>query len=123
MHAKAARAYKKVDLQSSSKTKVLDRLYGRLLADIEEACVAIDQEKVEARASAVDHAIRIVTELNAALDFRQAPDLCANLAALYGYVIDRLEAANLTRDIGALREASAVIDNLRESFQIAADHK
>ena len=120
MHARAARLYKQVDLNSSSKAKILDRLYLRLLKDIDEAKQAVASNQVSERAQAIDHAIRIVTELNAALDFRIAEDLCRNLAGLYGYVIDCLEKANVDNDDVPLEQAALVLRELQESFLLAA---
>ena len=123
MHARAARFYKQVDLTSSSKVKILDRLYSRLLKDIQQAKQAIDLADVSTRVQAIDHALQITTELNAALDFQVAQDLCQNLASLYGYVIDRLESANVHNEAVYLDQASLVVAELQESFQLAAQNQ
>ena len=120
MYARAARRYKTVDLESAPKIHVLDRLYGRCLADIDEAASAIDAGDIGKRAAAIDHAFRIVIELRAALDEKAAPELTANLIALYTFVLDKLTEANMASSVDPLGHASEVIAHLRESFLSAA---
>lgn len=120
MYARAARAYRTVDLESAPKIAILDRLYSRLLRDLDDAGQAISGGDVTARAAACDHAIQIVTELLAALDRSAgAAALCDNLAALYTFAIDKITAANVNRDPVPLREAAAVIGELQSAFREA----
>ena len=116
MYARAAKVYQQVDLESSSKSKILDRLYLRFLRDCEDAKVAMHEGKVPAKASAINHANQIIMELVAALDHELAPDLCGNLAALYDYVIDCLMQANMSNDAVLVDQAAAVISELRDAF-------
>jgi len=116
MYARAAKAYKQVDLESSSKVQILDKLYLRFVRDCDDAKVAIAEGKVAAKAGAINHGNQIIMELVAALDHALAPDLCGNLAALYDYVLDRLAQANIHNDGALLDQASAVVVQLREAF-------
>lgn len=116
MYARAAKAYKQVDLESSSKVQILDKLYLRFVRDCDDAKVAIAEGKVGVKAGAINHGNQIIMELVAALDHALAPDLCGNLAALYDYVLDRLSQANIHNDGALLDQASAVVIQLREAF-------
>ncbi len=120
MYARAARAYKQVDLESAPKPQILDRLYTRLLRDLDEGSAAIAARDVKARAAAFDHALRIVTELKAALDHDIAPELCGNLSALYSYVEDQVGAAAVQMSQEPVELAVAVIVNLQSAFREAA---
>ncbi len=116
MYARAAKAYKQVDLESSSKAQILDKLYLRFVRDCEDAKAAIANGDVPAKAAAINHGNQIIMELVAALDHALAPDLCGNLAALYDYVLDRLAQSNIHNDVGLLDQAAAVVVQLREAF-------
>ncbi len=116
MYARAAKAYKQVDLESSSKAQILDKLYLRFARDCEDAKTAIAGGDVAAKAKAINHGNQIIMELVAALDHALAPDLCGNLAALYDYVLDRLSLSNIHNDAALLDQASAVVMQLREAF-------
>lgn len=116
MYARAAKVYQQVDLESSSKSQVLDRLYLRFLRDCEDAKDAISSNNLSAKAGAINHGNQIIMELVAALDHELAPDLCGNLAALYDFVLDRMAQANSTNEGTLLDEAGAVVKQLREAF-------
>lgn len=116
MYARAASAYRAVDLASAPKGDILTRLYDRLLADVAAARAAIERRDIAGKAAALDHATLILTELRAALDHARAPELCGNLEALYVFVLDRLTQANLHLTIAPLGEAAAVLTQLRDAF-------
>lgn len=117
MLARAANAYRRVDLESAPKTQILERLYDRFLADVVTAREAIEAKDIKAKAGAIDHALRIVVELKAALDFNVSPELCSNLAALYDFVTDRLMDASMTLTTKPLDQAVRVMAELGEAFR------
>ena len=117
MSARAANAYRRVYLESAAPTRILDELFGRLLADLEDARQKITVGDRGGKGHAIDHAMAIVAELSAALDFTAAPEICANLKLLYVYVNERLVDANVRIDRGPIDDAERVVLTLREAFQ------
>lgn len=115
----AAAAYKKVDLESAPKTQIVERLYERFARDVEEARTALTNKDIAGKAKALDHAICIATELNAALDHNAAPALCANLEALYDFVIGRLSECNATLQTKPLDQAAKIMAELGDAFRTA----
>jgi len=63
----------------------------------------------------------IVHELQALLDHDVAPELCASLAALYGYVAELLVRANLDADATAVEEAVGLLRTVRAGFAEAGE--
>lgn len=120
MNTRAANAYRKVDLESAPKQQIVERLFTRFDADIAAARAAIAGRDISARATAIDHALRIVTELSAALDHAAAPELCANLAALYNFVCEQLSEAHRTVQASPLDKASRVMSELGAAFREVA---
>ena len=119
MHARAANAYRRVDLESAPKPMIVERLFARFANDVAQARDALARRDIANKAKALDHAIRIVVELQASLDHAAAPELCANLAALYRYVTDRLTEANLYLTIPPLDEAGHLMSELADAFRQA----
>jgi len=120
MYARAANVYRRVDLDSAPKHAVVDRLFERFLGDVDAARAAIGVRDIATKAKVLDHALRIVNELEASLDHNAAPELCANLARLYAYVTERLHHANLTLDLSGLDDASRVMREIGAGFREAA---
>jgi flagellar secretion chaperone FliS len=120
MYSSALKAYKRADLSSAPKTEILDRLFARLESDLHAGKDAIAAADVAARAQALDHATRILTELVAALDHRSAPELCANLEALYRFCLACLSKASFERSGAPLDKALGIVTTLRSAFAEAA---
>ncbi len=116
MYARAALAYRDVDLESAPKSDLVTRLFGRFLDDLERGRAAIAARDIEAKAAALDHAVRIVVELRASLDHEAAPELCANLDALYQFVLDQVYAASSSLTVAPLAHAARVMSQLRDAF-------
>ena len=120
MYARAAHAYRDVDLESADKPRLIARLFDRFLDDVARGRAAIEARDIKGKAVALDHGVRIVVELRAALDHTAAPELSANLVALYPFVLDRLYGASATLTVAPLADAVRVMTELRDAF-IAAE--
>ncbi len=94
-------------------------MYERFARDIEEARAGILAKDIMKKAKAIDHAMLIAVELKAALDFEASPALCANLEALYDFVIARLSEANSKLEIKPLDQAAKIMGELAEAFRQA----
>jgi flagellar protein FliS len=119
MNARAANAYRRVDLESAPKHDVLGRLFDRFQQDVVTATKAIAAKDVVGKSAAIDHALRIVRELQTALDHSVAPEMTANLFALYDFVATQLCLANLSLDPKKLGEASKIMSELSTAFREA----
>lgn len=119
MLARAANAYRRVDLESAPKTQILERLFDRCLADVANARAAIEVRDIKTKAAMLDHALRIVVELKASLDFSASPELCTNLAALYDFVTDCMMQASTTMDVKHLDPVARIMSEIGEAFRTA----
>jgi flagellar protein FliS len=119
MSSRAASLYKRVDLESAPKTVVLARLFERFDRDTREARRAIVARDIHAKAAAIDHAVAIVIELRAGLDHAAAPELCANLDALYDFVIRLVSEASSSLATAPLDHAARIMAELAAAFQQA----
>jgi len=119
MSQRAAKLYRDVDLESAPKGQILERLLARLYVDLTTGRQAITDRKIEAKAAALGHAQAIIVELQAALDHAQAPELCANLARLYDFVNERINAAASTLKTAPLDDAAQVVTAIGDAFRQA----
>ncbi len=119
MNTRAANLYRKVDLDSAPKSDVLCRLYDRCVADLDVARAAIVRRDIPTKAAALDHALRIIAELEAALDHAAAPEIAKNLAALYHFVTDRITRANVALDVAAIDDATRIVRQIGDAFREA----
>jgi len=119
MSYRAANAYKRADLETAPKTVIVERLFERFATDVAAAKAAITAKDIHGKAAAIDHALRIVVELRASLDHTAAPEMCANLEALYNFVSARLSEANAKLVAGPLDQAARVMADRGQAFKEA----
>lgn len=117
MYQARANAYKTVGVQSASPERILDEVFQRIQLDCQRAITAIESDDVKDRCEQLGHAIKLVGALEVSLDKELAPELCANLVGLYGYVRSRLVDANLKGDAEPVQEAMDLIREVHGSFQ------
>jgi flagellar protein FliS len=116
---RGASVYQRVDLESAPKHRIVERLFERFARDVEQAKLAIAARDIAKKASMIDHALRIVAELDASLDHAAAPELCENLSSLYAFVTRRLVDANTTLAVAALDDAAKIMRDLDAAFREA----
>ena len=98
----AVQRYKTVIRSTSTPGELLLALYGGLFRFLRGARHCFEAgHKLKGR-ELVSKAHAIVAELDAALDHEVAPELCQNLAGVYGFCSDRLRTA--ARRPGPARE-------------------
>jgi flagellar protein FliS len=119
MYQSRANAYKKVGVESASPQRILDEVFQRIRVDCQRAINAIEEGDVRTRCEQITHAIKLVDALETSLDSEMAPELCANLVSLYGYVRSRLVDANAKGDAAAVTEAMELVGEVHASFQAA----
>jgi flagellar protein FliS len=112
----AASAYRRVDLESAPSYQIVDRLYERFARDMERARTAIAAKDIHSKARELDHALCIVVQLKVALDHQAAPEMCANLEALYDFVMARIGEANMTLQVKPLDQAAKIMTELATAF-------
>lgn len=115
----AVAKYKQVQVSTSGPGDVLLLLYQGFFRFTTEAKAAIAAGDLALTGEKVSRAHAILEELCAGLNYEVAPDLCANLEALYGFAMRRLVEANVQRDAALLDEATQALLPLYEAWKTA----
>ena len=114
-----ALAYQQSHIMTAMPGDVLLSLYDGAIrfVHLTKACIA--QRDFAGKAQAVNRASAILGELATTLNKDQSAELCGQLAALYGYYIDRLNLASIRMDQGPADEVLRHLVNLRDVWQKA----
>jgi flagellar biosynthetic protein FliS len=123
MNARALQSYRRVATESAPPPRVLDALYGRLLADCAAARKAIEKRDPGEKGRQIAHALAIIDMLDSSLDPSASREIVDRLRGLYGFVRDRLLAASASLDIRPLLEAEKIAIVLRDAFAAAQEVK
>ena len=115
----AAQRYSQVRMTTSSPGELLLALYDGIFRFLNGAKVCIERKEVARGRELLSKAYAILSELYIALDHSLAPELCANLEALYGFSMDRVMQASRKGTTTPIDEVIRVLTPLREAWQIA----
>jgi flagellar protein FliS len=120
-----ANAYAKVGLETgvvaASPHKLIVMLFEGAIAALNTAETHMHAHQFEQKGRAILKAIHILEDgLRASLDMKAGGGIAANLDALYAYIVQRLLHANLHNDTEVLRQALALLSDLKTSWEAIA---
>jgi flagellar secretion chaperone FliS len=119
MLGKAAQRYNQVRASTSTPGELLLALYDGLFRFLNGAKVCFENKQDARGRELVSKARAIVSELLLALDHKVAPELCANLSAVYDFALSRLSDANRDARAAPLDDVIRALAPLREAWQLA----
>ena len=119
MLGKAAQRYNQVRANTSTPGELLLALYDGLFRFLNGAKVCFENKQEARGRELVSKARAVVSELLLALDHKVAPELCANLAAVYDFALARITDANRQAKEEYVDEVIRVLAPLREAWQVA----
>ena len=120
MSLRAASIYRRVYVESATPAHILDELLRGLHEDLVEARTLIAASDSAGKGKRLGRALSILGELRCALDPQHAPDLVANLARLYDWMIAQVNVSSVKMDAKPLAVIATIVADLRTSFQTAA---
>jgi flagellar secretion chaperone FliS len=106
--------------RTENKEEILLMLYEGALISLKIARRGIREKNPKLKGEKISKVLAILTELDCALDRGNGLDLADNMAALYGYMMNRLTTANIKNDPEALEEVEQLLGQLYEGFKGAA---
>lgn len=123
---RSASAYSKVGVETGVSTasphKLILMLFDGALMAIAIARSAMENNQIALKGEKISHAINIIANgLKVSLDFERGGEIAERLVSLYDYMIDRLLAANLHNDLGALDEVAALLREIKGAWEGIGD--
>jgi flagellar protein FliS len=115
----AAQRYNQVRMTTSTPGELLLAMYDGLFRFLAGAKICIERKEMARGRELLSKAYAILSELYIALDHSVYPELCANLEALYGFSMDRIQNASRKGQIEPIDEVVRVLTPLREAWQVA----
>ena len=118
--AQLRRRYVRESVTTASPVRLVTMLYDRLVRDLDDAELAISIVNPQGAHHALRHAQDIVQELAASLDVERWSG-GEGLQRLYAWLLERLIAANISKDVGIIVSCREVVEPLREAWHGAAN--
>ena len=108
--------YAQAQVNSASPEQLLVLLYDAALRDLKEAIAALAVNDRGRKAKALDHAVKVVTELANSLRPEKAPEIAENLSSLYDFMIDRMIRSNAQNEDLDLQVVYNLLGELRAAW-------
>lgn len=118
-------AYLQNKINSATPGELVIMLYDGLIKFSNEARELLsntDAESQRLAAEKVDRSLKIITELNGALNFNHSPELCQRLSSLYTFFVDELSRSLREKDAAVIGNILPMIENLRNGWSDAEDN-
>jgi len=119
LESAAAARYTLVRNTTSTPGELLLALYDGLFRFLNGAKICIEKKQLPRARELLSKSYAIISELYIALDHSYYPELCANLEALYGFCMDRVQQASRKGLLEPVEEVIRVLTPLREAWQLA----
>ncbi len=108
--------YKKQAIQTASPGKLIVMLYDGALKNVDMAMQAYKENAYEEKVNAIARSRAIILELIGSLDFERGGEIARNLQSLYVYILNRLSAADMNKDVKSLKEVRSILTQLRDAW-------
>ncbi|MDQ6831010.1 MAG: flagellar export chaperone FliS [Gemmatimonadota bacterium] len=112
--------YLEREVMSRSPERLVPLMYDHLLANLRRAQSQIESRDLEGKATSLQKASAIISELRATLDFEKGGDLAQRLAALYAYFASELLTVGRSLDTLLLGRIIGMVASLHEAWEKAA---
>ncbi len=108
--------YQQNQVVTASPEQILIMLYDGAIRFVRQAQGALSAGDRQAKATAIQKAVNIITEFRNTLDHEVGGEIAANLDALYDYMLRELIRANVGNEARPLEVVEGLLMELREAW-------
>ncbi len=108
--------YLKNQIATASKEQLLIMFYDGAIRFTAQARHAVDNNDISGRTYGINKASAIITELAATLDHKIGKKIAEDLDALYAYMLNELNLANIKNDGSRLEIVENLLSDLRSTW-------
>lgn len=119
MQQEIGQTYREIGAQGAEPLELVSMLYDVLLDDLRRAIEALHACDVEKRAFEIQHALRILEQLQGSLDMENGGEPARNLDHLYSMVRAKLIEAHWKSSEELLRHQIELLQPVRDAWQQA----
>jgi flagellar protein FliS len=113
--------YRSARIETASPLQLLVQLYDGAIRFLRQGEAAAKANRPGDRGAALGRAHAIIVELQATLEPKHAPELCAQLDALYDFVVHQITEANRRNDASPIVPAIRVLTDIRSAYATLAE--
>jgi flagellar secretion chaperone FliS len=108
--------YREAAVRGASKIRLVVLLYEQIIRDLNAAVRAVDQNNIERRCEAINHAITVIGHLQSTLDLHLEAPVVQHLSKFYTMLRSRLVEANARTSRQILLEQVSYLLEMRDAW-------
>lgn len=112
----ATRAYREDAVRGATPIGLVVLLYEQAIQDLQRALLAMQKNDIEKRTQAIDHAMRVLGQLQGSLNKQQGGAIAVNLEQFYQSAVASLMTAQVQVAPELIRKRIADLLELREAW-------
>ncbi|MDR2368443.1 MAG: flagellar export chaperone FliS, partial [Deltaproteobacteria bacterium] len=118
MNAYGSEIYRQTQVTTVDKGRLIIILYEGAIRFIREAIKAQEAGDIPTKASSINRAMDIITELNQSLNMQEGGEIAQNLRRIYKFWNDHLLKAKVSRDGQGLTDVESMMVSLAQAWQV-----
>jgi len=119
MYETTARRYQQIQATTATPGELLLALYDGLFRFLKAAKMCFENKQAVKAREYLSKSHAILSELYIALDYSQAPELCGQLEAIYGFCMGHILQCNLKNNPAMIDDVLRALTPLKEAWTIA----
>jgi len=117
-------SYQAIDTLGKSMPELIIKVYDGAIYNFAKAIEFYRSGNLDDGYEAMEKAKKFVVHLYTSLDKEKGGEIAENLSRLYAYIVERINFAEATKNIGCIEESINLLNNVKEGWvQIAKDTK
>jgi flagellar protein FliS len=118
MNAYGSEIYRQTQVTTVDKGRLIIILYEGAIKFIREAIKAQEAGDIPLKASSINRALDIISELNQSLNMQEGGEIALNLRRIYKFWNDHLLKAKVNRDGAGLTDVESMMVSLAQAWQV-----
>jgi flagellar protein FliS len=112
-----AQRYQEVAVKTANPLELVVMLYDGAINALQLAQGHLRNGEIAERVRCINHSMAIISELRAALNFKEGGEIAGSLDRLYAYMLQRVFKANVEQKGEPLAEVVKLLENLRSAWR------
>ena len=112
----ARSSYREASVRGASPVRLVISLYEQAIEDLRRAVIAMETGAIETRTREINHALKVIAQLQGSLDMEHGGEVARNLAKFYGLLRSALTEAQMKQSARILEQQISQLVVVHEAW-------
>jgi flagellar protein FliS len=112
----ARSSYREANVRGAKPVRLVICLYEQAIGDLRRAIIALETGAIETRTREINHALKVIAQLEGSLDMERGGEVATNLARFYGMLRRGLTEAQMRQSSSLLQQQISQLVEVHEAW-------